>query len=105
MGLRLDCIRDGEGIHVAYFELCASRRVPSMHGPALGSHEQHRGDAEALEAGSLAARPLGRVLRSINGANELWLAVALSAEPCQNLPPPLLAAVVAALVAPEVSVL
>ncbi len=73
-----------------------------MHEPALGCNAEHRGDAEALEAGSLAARPLGRVLRSINGANELWLAVALSAEPCQNLPPPLLAAVAAALVAPEV---
>lgn len=56
----------------------------------------------ALVEGSLAARPLGQVARQINGANELWLAMALTAEPLQQLAPPQLAAVLSSLVAPDV---
>jgi len=52
--------------------------------------------------GTLAARPLGQVARQINGANELWLALALTSEPLQQLTAPQLAAVLSSLVAPDV---
>lgn len=60
------------------------------------------GTTGALEPGTLAARPLGAVARQLNGANELWLATALSGAATQGLEPPQLAAVVASLVAPDV---
>ena len=56
----------------------------------------------ALEEGTLAARPLGHVARQVAGANELWLALALTAEPVQQLPPPQLAAALSGLIAPDV---
>lgn len=58
-------------------------------------------DAGALVEGTLAARPLGQVARQINGANELWLALALTSEPLQQLTAPQLAAVLSSLVAPD----
>lgn len=45
--------------------------------------------------------PLGLVAREIRASNELWIAVALTHASVQTLTPPILAAVVSALVAPD----
>ncbi|GAX72807.1 hypothetical protein CEUSTIGMA_g262.t1 [Chlamydomonas eustigma] len=56
----------------------------------------------AIEAGSLRLLPLGLVLRSLQGQNELWLSLALSNEAVLNLTGPQLAAFLGALLSSEV---
>ncbi|KXZ44082.1 hypothetical protein GPECTOR_74g696 [Gonium pectorale] len=57
---------------------------------------------DAMEAGSLRVLPLGLLARNIQGGNELWLAMALSHPALQRLSGPALAALLGALLSPEV---
>ncbi|KAG2444652.1 hypothetical protein HXX76_001396 [Chlamydomonas incerta] len=57
---------------------------------------------DALEANTLRVLPLGLLARNIQGGNELWLAMALSHPALQTLNGPQLAAMLGALISPEV---
>lgn len=56
----------------------------------------------AMEPGSLRVLPIGQVARSIQGQNELWLALALTHPSVMSLSGPELAAYLGALLSPEV---
>lgn len=61
-------------------------------------------ESEAFETSSTRSKifsPLGLVAREIRASNELWIAMALTHASVQTLTPPILAAVVSALVAPD----
>lgn len=79
----------------------AQETVQQQVGEGSGSAATATGTTEAPSSPRRWFTPLGLVARDVRCSNELWMAGALTHPALQTLPPPELAAVVSALVAPD----
>ena len=96
--LRAGAAAVGGGSRASEAQWQGGQQPRQQPGPAPAQQQQQSGQQQQQR---VHFTPLGHVARELNGQNQLWLALVLTHQAYQTLPPPQLAAAVSAVVAPE----